>query len=64
MTRGEVTKRFDLQGRDERDLARRLDTLRQAVNAQNGVILDVTWSATEPRRASVVYCIPDLMMTG
>lgn len=67
MGRSEVRKCFELRGHSLDDLERRLDTLRQAVRAQNGAIVDVR-RFSDPRggghAAAVVYEIPLAMMTA
>lgn len=67
MRHDRVTKQFDLQGRDEQDLQRRVEKLRQALRAQNGTVVEVQWSrggTTGLPTASIVYSIPSLMMTA
>jgi hypothetical protein len=56
-----VVNRFELRGCCARELAHRLATLRQAVRAQKGRVLDVAWCPAEGNglpRATVLYALP------
>jgi hypothetical protein len=62
MTGLEVRKRFELLGRDGRDLEYRVQMLRRAIRLQGGTVLVITWSRDLPgatHRACVLYRIPE-----
>ncbi len=56
-----VTRRFEMTGRDETALVGRIDELRRAVRVRDGHILDIRWSRdakTGVHRASILYELP------
>ena len=61
MDRINVTRRFEMSGRDETALVSRIDELRRAVRVRDGHILDIGWSRdaqTGVHRASILYELP------
>jgi hypothetical protein len=56
-----VTRRFDMSGRDEAILISRIDELRRAIRMREGSILDIRWTRDKKNgahRASILYELP------